>query len=201
MNVRAWWARLETGGLEMLLALMLAAVAVFGVLLPILGIAGPTSVDSREVDLTGATEVPGAAGSGAVTVRGTEIGELVLADPDLWKRLLLVLPGVATALLAMVLLELLRRLAKTFREGDSFVPQNFRRVNGVALAVLLIGTAVPLLEMVTTMLLVTGTPVESKVLISYELSGAWLVAGIMIYAAAGAFGHGTRLRADTEGLV
>lgn len=66
---------------------------------------------------------------------------------------------------------------------------------------LLIATVVPALEVVTTTALVSGTPVEQAVVITYRLSGVTVLLSFLAVALAGAFAHGTRLRADTEGLV
>ncbi|GAA4102801.1 DUF2975 domain-containing protein [Actinomadura miaoliensis] len=203
MKAAAWWSRLDSRILEALLGLALLLVGLFEVLFPVLGVTGPLSpVDTREVHVDGVTRLPGAPEATAeVALRGTRTAELVVADPSLGERVLLVLPGVAGALLLVVILELLLRVARTLRDGDVFDPRNARRLYVIALAVLLDATLVPLLDTITTTVLVSGTAVEPSVEISYELSALWLLVASLVAAAAGAFGHGARLRADTEGLV
>ncbi|MBE1532334.1 DUF2975 domain-containing protein [Actinomadura algeriensis] len=202
MDAAAWWRRVDGRALEGVIALVLLLVGLFGILLPILGVTGPfPPVDSRTVGLDGATAVPGAVGGGGVELRGAREAELVFADPGLGERALLALPGVTGAILFVVILEQLLRMARTFRDGDVFVPPNAHRLTVVALAVLLTGTFVPLVAALAASALVDGTAVEAAARIGYEPSGLWVLVAILLFAVAGAFRHGTRLRADTEGLV
>ncbi|MFD0899398.1 DUF2975 domain-containing protein [Actinomadura sediminis] len=202
MDAGAWWRRVDGRALEGVVALALLLVGLFGVLLPVLGVTGPfPPVDSRTVELDGAAAVPGAGAGDGVELRGLREAELVFADPGLGERVLLALPGVTGAILFVVILEQLVRMARTFQDGDVFVPRNSRRLNVIALAVLLTGTLVPLVASLTADALVDGTAVEAAVRIGYEPSGLWTLVSILLFAAAGAFRHGTRLRADIEGLV
>ncbi|MFH8592763.1 hypothetical protein [Streptomyces rimosus] len=73
-----------------------------------------------------AARLPNAATSVGMSLRGTDRAELVLADPGLGQRLLLVLPVVVGGLLISVVLVVLLRMARTFRDGDFFVPGNTR---------------------------------------------------------------------------
>lgn len=96
---------------------------------------------------------------------------------------------------------LLMRMAQTIREGDVFVPANVRRLLLIALAVLLAGMVVPLLDMLTTDALVGGTSLEPAVVLTYTPSTTAMLLSLLIAVAADAFQHGARLRADTEGLI
>lgn len=204
MNIKSLWERLDSLALEAVLWLLLLVVGFFGALLPILGVTGLLSpTDTRNVHIDGVTQIsgPGAVNASGMTLRGTHAAELTFTDPSLIERLLLVLPEVTHALLLGAILGLLIRMAGTLRSGDLFTPRNAQYLNGIALAVLLIGTLVPLLDSITTNILVSGTPLDSRVKITYELSILWVLAAIFIAAVAGAFRHGTRLRDDAEGLV
>ncbi|QFG23193.1 DUF2975 domain-containing protein [Actinomadura sp. WMMB 499] len=202
MGAVAWWRRIDGRALEGVVGLALLLVGLFGVLLPILGVAGPfPPVDSRTVELDGAPTVPGAVAGDGVELHGARSAELAFADPGLGERVLLALPGVTGAILLVVILEQLMRMARTFQDGDVFVARNSRRLTVIAVAVLLFGVLVPLVDALTARALVGGTPVEPAVQIAYEPSALWALVSILLFAAAGAFRHGTRLRADTEGLV
>lgn len=203
MNDTSWWARLNNHLLELALGLGLLLVGLFRVLLPVLGVTGPLSpvVDSRDVRLDTAARIPGVPASAGVALRGTGHAELVFSHPGVTDRLLLVLPGLVSGLLLVVVFEVLLRVARTFRDGDFFVPRNARRLTVVAVAVLLIGILVPVLDTVTTNGLVAGTPVERAVPGTYRFDVLPVFLALLIAAAAGAFRNGTRLRADTEGLV
>ncbi|MBO2447780.1 DUF2975 domain-containing protein [Actinomadura barringtoniae] len=204
MSGKAWlsWSRIDGRALEAVLGLALLLVGLFGALFPLLGVTGPfPPVDSREVRIDDLTQVPGAASAGDVTLRGTHTGELAFSHPDFIERLLLALPGLVQTLLLLVMLELLLRMARTLRDGDVFVAQNARRLGVVAVALAVTGTLVPLVTTVTTDLLVSGTDVASAVPVSYELSVPYVLLALLVAATAEAFRQGTRLRADTEGLV
>ncbi|MCP9979591.1 DUF2975 domain-containing protein [Actinomadura madurae] len=100
-----------------------------------------------------------------------------------------------------MILSILMRMAATFRTGDVFVPANIRRLYAIAVTLLVTATAVPALDMITTEALISGTPLTGTVTSSYTLQTSTVILSILVAALAGAFGHGTRLRADTEGLV
>ncbi|WUI03531.1 DUF2975 domain-containing protein [Spirillospora sp. NBC_00431] len=204
MNIKSLWRRLDSLALEAVLGLTLLLVSLFGVLLPILGVTSLlSSTETHDVRIDGTAQIPspGALSADAMTLRGTDNAALTFTHPSVAERLLLILPGVTNALLLGVILGLLVRMAGTFRSGDAFVPQNARYLNGIALAVLLMGVLVPLLHSITTNILISGTPFESKIKITYEISALWVLAAILIAGVAGAFRHGTRLRDDVEGLV
>ncbi|MBB1245340.1 DUF2975 domain-containing protein, partial [Streptomyces durbertensis] len=184
------------------LGVALALAGVFGVLLPILGIVGTIDpVNTREVETEAAARVPDAVASGPVTLGGTRQAEVAFAEPDLPQRMLLALPEVAGSLLLALVLFLLLRIAGTLRAGDVFVPRNARRLLAIAVATVAIGLLGPLVEAITTQLLVADTAVAEAVPFVYTVSTAPLLLGVLIAALAEAFRQGTRLRADTEGLV
>ncbi|NDU77650.1 DUF2975 domain-containing protein [Actinomadura sp. DSM 109109] len=195
------WTRLDSHVLELVIGLGLLLVGLFQALFPVLGVTGPfPPVDTRGVDLRSAAQVPDVA-SGGTTLRGTRHAELAVGDPGLGDRVLLAAPGVARAVLVLVVLSLLMRMAATLRTGDVFGPANVRRLFTISIAVLLLGTAAPALDMVTTNALVSGTPLASVVEAGFTVQASTVLLAVLIAALAGAFGHGTRLRADAEGLV
>ncbi|MDI5968910.1 DUF2975 domain-containing protein [Streptomyces sp. SL13] len=197
------WSRVGNPVLEMTLGLALLLVGLFRVLFPILGVTGPLPAmdTTRTVRIDATTRVPDAVAHGAVTLHGTSTAALTFAHPGVGDRLLLVLPALVGGLLLLQVFEILLRTARTFRDGDFFVPRNARRLGLVAALVLLIGVLTPALDMITTKFLVKGTPVASAVQSSYHLSMLPVVLAILIAAAAAAFRSGTRLRDDTDGLV
>ncbi|WP_030679066.1 DUF2975 domain-containing protein, partial [Streptomyces rimosus] len=142
-----------------------------------------------------------AAASAAMTLRGSDRAELAFADPGLGQRLLLALPVVVGGLLLVVVLAVLLRMARTFRDRDFFVPENTRRLTVIAVALMLLGVLVPLLYMTTTNLLVRGEPMAAAVAPAQDYAILPVFLAALAAAAAAAFRSGTRLRADTEGLV
>nr|WP_237535990.1 DUF2975 domain-containing protein [Streptomyces sp. SID3343] len=145
--------------------------------------------------------MPDATTSGPVTLRGTGRAELVFHSPDLADRLLLILPELVGAVLLLVVFDALLRLARTFHMEDFFDPRNVRRLLVIAGAVLLIGTLPPALDVLTTNLLVDGTPMKQTAHTPYAVDEVALFGAVLTAAAAAAFRRGARLREDTEGLV
>lgn len=201
MKATSWWRRLDRHSLELVIGLALLAVGLT-VLFPLLGLTGlipPT--DNREVDLDDRAEVAASAGDG-IALRGTRTAELTVDDPGFLDRVLLVAPEIVQGILILAVLTLVMRIATTFLSNeDVFVPQNTRRLYAISVLLLVTATLVPALEVVTTTALVNGTPLEPAVEVSYHLPGVPVLLGFLAAALAGAFGHGARLRADTEGLV
>ncbi|WP_395292334.1 DUF2975 domain-containing protein [Kitasatospora hibisci] len=202
MNDTTWWTRATDHILELALGLALLLVGLVRILLPILGVATPFGPgDTREVRVDGAARLPGDMSAGAVTLRGSDHAELAFTDPGLGQRLLLALPAVVSGLLIVAILTVLLRVARTFRDGDFFVPQNTRRITAVAAALTLLGTVVPLLEMMTTNLLARELPMADAITPAHGFAVQPVFLALLVGAAAEAFRAGTRLRADTEGLV
>ncbi|WRZ91619.1 DUF2975 domain-containing protein [Streptomyces sp. NBC_01007] len=206
MGAKSWWSRTDNRLLEAALGLAALLAGVFGVLLPALGVVGLVDpVDTREVKVETATRVPGnvtdaVAGHG-MTLTGTHQADLVFAHPDLGQRLLLALPDVIGSLLLLLVLALLFQMARTLRGGDVFVPGNARRLSAIGLTVLVQAVLSPVLPAFTTEALVSGTPMAEQIPLSVTFTGEYVLLAFLILALGEVFRRGTKLRADTEGLV
>ncbi|MFF0037610.1 DUF2975 domain-containing protein [Streptomyces mirabilis] len=206
MGTKSWWSRTDNRLLEVALGLATLFVGVFGVLVPVLGVVGLIDpVDSREVKTATTTQVPGTvtdavAGHG-MTLTGTHRADLVFAHPDLGRRLLLALPDVIGSLLLLLVLALLVQMARTLRDGDVFVPKNARRLSVIGLTVLVQAVLSPVLPALTTQALVSGTPMAEQIPFSVTFTGEYVLLAFLILALGEVFRRGTKLRADTEGLV
>ncbi|MEW2134189.1 DUF2975 domain-containing protein [Streptomyces sp. NPDC005435] len=206
MRTKSWWNRTDNRLLEGVLALAALLVGVFGVLLPALGVAGLIDpMDTRDVRLEATTRVPGAVKSGAadfgMTLTGTHGAELGFLHPDFGRRLLLALPETVGSLLLLLVLVLLLRMARTLRDGDVFVPKNARRLSTIGLVVLVQAVLSPVLPAVTTALLMRGSAVSDGIPFAVTFSGKYVLLALLVLALGEVFRQGTRLRADTEGLV
>ena len=200
MSLTTWMRRLDRRALELVIGIALLVVGL-AALFPLLGVTGLIpAADAREVEIDTRTAAPGPS-SGGISLRGTHHAELAVSDPGLLDRILLSGPVIVQAILIIVILTFLMRMAATFRDGEIFVPQNTRRLYWIAFTLLLTAFAVPALDTVTTIALVSGTPLEQTVSNSYTLPGVPVLLALLTAALAGAFAHGARLRADTEGLV
>lgn len=206
MGTKSWWSRTDSGLLEAALGLAALLVGVFGVLLPALGVVGLIDpVDTREIEAETATRVPGtvtdAVASHGMTLTGTHRADLVFVDPDLGQRLLLTLPEIIGGLFLLLVLVLLLKVARTLRDGDVFVPMNARRLSVIGLTVLVQAVIAPALLAITTEMLVSGTPVADRIPFSATFAGEYVLLAFLVLALGEVFRRGTRLRADTEGLV
>ncbi|MEV6836719.1 DUF2975 domain-containing protein [Streptomyces sp. NPDC051133] len=206
MGAKSWWSRIDSRLLEAALGLAALLAGVFGVLLPVLGVVGLIDpVDTREVKVETTTRVPGTvtdamAGHG-LTLTGTHQANLVFAHPDLSQRLLLALPDIIGSLLLLVVLALLFQMARTLRGGDVFVPSNARRLSAMGLTVLVQAVLSPVLPALTTAALVNGTPMADQIPSAITFTGEYVLLAFLILALGEVFRRGTKLRADTEGLV
>ncbi|TVZ94335.1 DUF2975 domain-containing protein [Streptomyces sp. BK340] len=206
MGTKSWWARTDNRLLEATLGLAALFVGVFGVLTPALGVVGLIDpVDTREVEVETTTRVPSTvtdtvAGNG-MTLTGTHQADLAFAHPDLSQRLLLALPEVIGSLLLLLVLALLLQVARTLRGGDVFVPKNARRLSAIGLTVLVQAFLSPVLPALTTAALVSGTPMADQIPSSITFTGEYVLLAFLILALGEVFRRGTKLRADTEGLV
>ncbi|MFP3992165.1 DUF2975 domain-containing protein [Streptomyces sp. E11-3] len=210
MGATSWWSRHDSRLLELLLGLATLLAGVFGVLLPALGVTGLMDpVDTREVEMETATQVPDAvtdslansAQGGGITLTGTHQADLVFADPDLGQRLLLALPQVVSSLLLVLILVLLFQIARTLRGGDVFVSRNIGRLSLIGVTVMVLAILDPLVLAITTQALVSGTLAAEQVPFSFTLTGEFVLLAFLILALSEAFRRGAKLRADTEGLV
>ncbi|MEV7952442.1 DUF2975 domain-containing protein [Streptomyces sp. NPDC058316] len=206
MGTKSWWSRTDNRLLETALGLAALLVGVFGVLLPVLGVVGLIDpLDTREVEAETTTRVPGTvtdavAGHG-MTLTGTRQADLVFAHPDLGRRLLLALPEFIGSLLLLLVLALLFQMARTLRDGDVFVPKNARRLSFIGLTVLVQAVLSPALPALTTEALVSGTTMADQIPFSVTFTGEYVLLAFLILALGEVFRRGTKLRADTEGLV
>ncbi|MEV0694884.1 DUF2975 domain-containing protein [Streptomyces sp. NPDC050388] len=206
MRTKSWWSRADDRLLGAVLGLATLLVGVFGVLAPALGGVGLVDpVDTREVE-TGTTApvsgtVTDAAAGHGMTLTGTHRADLAFTDPDLGQRLLLALPEFVGSLLLLLILALLLQMARTLHGGDVFVPQNARRLSVIGLTVLVQGLSSPALLSLTTQALVSGTPLADLIPFSAAFSGEYVLLAFLILALSEVFRRGTKLRADTEGLV
>ncbi|MCD9877046.1 DUF2975 domain-containing protein [Streptomyces guryensis] len=202
MGTKSWWNRTDNRLLEAALSLAALLAGVFGVLLPVLGVVGLIGpVDTREVKVETTTRVPDAVARHGLTLTGTHQANLVFAHPDLSQRLLLALPDVIGSLLLLLVLTLLLQMARTLRGGDVFVPSNARRLSAIGLTVLVQAVLSPVLPALTTAALVNGTPMADQVPSSITFTGEYVLLAFLILALGEVFRRGTKLRADTEGLV
>ncbi|MFJ1646333.1 DUF2975 domain-containing protein [Streptomyces sp. NPDC088258] len=206
MGAKSWWSQTDSGLLEAALGLAVLLVGVYGMLLPALGVAGLRDpVDTREVEAETATRVPGtvtdAVTGNGMTLTGTRQADLVFADPDLGQRLLLALPEIVGGLFLLLILALLFKMARTLRGGDVFVPVNARRLSVIGLAVLVQAILAPALSTFTTEILVSGTPMAEHIPFSVTFTGEYALLAFLVLALGEVFRRGTKLRADTEGLV
>jgi hypothetical protein len=197
------WTWLDQRLLDTVLVLACAVLVVFGLVLPALGVLGVGGgvPATRTVELPDRASVPALAGDGDVTLFGTRTGELTFRHPDLGERLLLTLPALLGALLALVVIVQLLRLVGTLRAGDPFVPDNARRLLTIALAIVSGAVLLPLSTAVTTDLLASGTPADRFASFTMSLSPLPFVIGLAVAALAEFFRRGAKLREDTEGLV
>ncbi|TDC57891.1 DUF2975 domain-containing protein [Actinomadura sp. GC306] len=199
MKTTPWWRALDRHSLEGIIGLALLGVGL-SILVPILGVLGVLS-PTREVRLNAPAQVTAPSADG-MTLQGTHQAELTLNDPGLMDRVLLAGPEIIQGILILAILTLIMQITMTFRgEGDIFDRRNTRHLYRIAALLLVTATLVPGLDVAATNILVTGTPLAQAVEINYEISGIEALLSLIAAALAGAFGYGTRLRADTEGLV
>ncbi|MFD0026040.1 DUF2975 domain-containing protein [Streptomyces sp. NPDC058382] len=206
MTVKFGWSGRDNRLLEVVLRLAGVLTGVFGILIPVLGVVGAIDpVDTRGVGIGTATRVPADTTAAAVdhgmTITGTDRADLTLTHPGFGERLLLALPGLVGSLLLLLALFLLLRIARTLRDGDVFVPENARRLSIIGLAALAQAVLSPLLPALTTQLLVRGTALTDEIPFTATFTGAYVLLGFLVLALAEVFRRGTKLRADTEGLV
>ncbi|MFE9393589.1 DUF2975 domain-containing protein [Streptomyces sp. NPDC006784] len=207
MGTKSWWNRTDSRLLEAALGLAVVLVGVFGALLPALGVAGlrEGTRDALEVEPETAARIPEAVSEAVtgqgMTLTGTRRAELVFADPDRSQRLLLALPEVVGSLLLLLVLVLLLKVARTLRGGDIFVPANARRLSAIGLTVLVQAVLTPVLPALTTQLLVRGSPMAEQIPFSVTFAGGYVLLAFLILALGEVFRRGTKLRADTEGLI
>lgn len=195
------WSRADGAVLEGLLGLAFAVQAVFGLIGPLLTVAGVLApATSRSVTITGTAAADITAADG-IKLSASDQAQLTIAHPDAYQRLLLELPTVIDSALIMLGISLLFLLTRTLRQGDPFAPGNPRRLHGIAMLILVGGVFGNWLEAITSSLLVAGTHLQDRIPTSLQISPLPVMAFFLVVALAEAFRLGTRLREDTEGLV
>ncbi|WP_328355613.1 DUF2975 domain-containing protein [Streptomyces sp. NBC_00445] len=206
MGTKSWWSGSDSRLLEAALGLAAVLVGVFQVLIPALGVVGVIDpMNTREIEAATTTRVADTVTDAVVghgmTLSGTHQADLVFTGPDLGQRLLLALPQIIDGLLLLLILAVLLQMARTLRGGDVFVPMNARRLSVVGLTVLVQTTLAPVLLALTTQILVSGTPMADQIPSSATFTGEYVLLALLILALGEVFRRGTKLRADTEGLV
>lgn len=206
--------------IEVVLALTLAVVAIFGVVAPLLGPGGfgvgtgpifgsfpsvavtldvPRVAVDTDPDLPVAegTYAPGEAVEFLIPTRT----EVVLLDPDLQQKVALIGAPVLAGVLAIIVLFLLLRVVRSLRHGDPFVPVNTRRLFVIAATVGIGGQLAVLLIAWGKQGVLDHPLVEPYVVRELSASFVPLLAGLGIAVLAEVFRQGTRLRREVEGLV
>jgi hypothetical protein len=195
------WDRSDGLVLQGLLGVVFVVQAVVGLMIPALGIIGVLDGSgSRQVpvDDVAAIGVPGADG---VQLSTSGSATLTIADPSFGQRVLLELPTVFGAVLILLGIYWLFRIARTLCVGDPFAPRNPLRLYGIAFLIVIGSVVGSLLTAITTDQLVAGTALQDHVPFSVEFSLLPPAVALLVAALAEAFRIGARLREDTEGLV
>lgn len=95
---------------------------------------------------------------------------------------------------------ILLMVIRTFNQDDPFVPRNAWRLS--VIGVLLLSLAgIPGVEELALKGLLSGTPLENTPVQSAENFSWALIVGLAALALAEVFRQGSKLRADTQGLV
>ena len=196
------WSRGDGRLLEGILWVAFAVEAVFGLLLPALGVVGViASGGSRTVAVDRASVIAGTPTARGVSLTGTDKAELTFHHPGVTERILLALPDALVATLSLLVIVLLIRMSRTLRTGDPFAAANVRRLSMIAVAIVLAGLLAPSAEAITTQLLVRSSPVAERIPFQFTVPFLPIVLGMLVAALAEVFRRGTGLRDDTEGLV
>jgi hypothetical protein len=114
---------------------------------------------------------------------------------------LLALPENVGSLLLLLILALRLVRVRPLRAGGVFVPVNARRLSVVGLTVPAQAVLASILPALTTEMLVSGTPMAEQVRFAVTFTGEYVLLAFLILALGEVFRRGTKLRADTEGLV
>lgn len=142
-----------------------------------------------------------------VTVDGTQRMILTFHDPGILERLLLVLPQLVFASLALACLYLLLRILNSLSVGDPFVRANVRRIHVMASLVIVGALFYPFVDAFRGLPLQHGVvPPEGLVLFEFSFGQVSvplvvLLVGLALAALGEIFRRGTEMRDDVEGLV
>jgi hypothetical protein len=125
---------------------------------------------------------------------------LVIAGPSVSQRFLFGLPDLLLAVIMSVIAGILLLVIRTFDQDDPFVPQNARRLS--VIGVLLVSlSGISGVEKLALDRLLSGTPLENMPVQSAGSFSWALIVGLAALALAEVFRQGSKLRADTQGLV
>jgi hypothetical protein len=194
----------EMKALEILLTVAIILSAVAGVL----GSAG-ISIDGGGIDT--ATTVPALLDPDAPAVRArgplpanVEIVELQGAvridEADTIDHVLLAAGTLPAVIVALLILVLLRRVVRSVRAGDPFVPVNARRLQIIGWALVCWPLAV-MPGSFAQLTLADRNGAQDVALTAYELPVWPIGVGLIVLVLARVFATGARLRDDVEGLV
>jgi hypothetical protein len=195
------WDRSDGQVLQGLLGVVFIVQAVVGLVIPALTVVGVVDgASSREVDVTDVAAI-GLPAADGVQLSASGSATLTVADPGFGQRLLLELPTLVGALLILLGIYWVFRIARTLCVGDPFEPRNPLRLFGIALLIAIGSVVSSLLTAITTDQLVSGTALADHVPFSVEFSLLPPAVALLVAALAEAFRIGVRLRDDAEGLV
>ncbi len=209
--------------LEGVLALVLAALPVFGIAPAVLGHNGlgwvggerygqsvalevelnrPVALPDRpELRTTSNGSVDAATGGRPVAFSGPWKAQAGFLSPTLSQRLLVIAPPVVASLSGMLVALLLLRLLGTVRRGEPFVAANVRRLRLIAVAIAVGATLAQLLTLQGRASLLSEPAIEPYVKLTFEISFAPFAAALLVAAVAEILAVGTALRREVEGLV
>jgi hypothetical protein len=194
------WGRSDSRALQALLGIAFVVVAVTGLVIPLLALAGVSQARiEQEIPVTGA----GAdlAQADGLTLSAAESAQLTVTDPSAGQRVLLVLPTIVVSILILFGIYLIFLIARTLCAGEPFAPRNPRRLYGIAVLIVVGAVVDGLLTAICTDQLVAGTPLAEHVPFRVDIPLTPFAVAFLVAALAEAFRIGVRLREDTEGLV
>lgn len=123
-------------------------------------------------------------------------GKPAAGDAIRGMRLMMVV-GLAAVPVAHVILSRLRAMLMTVRAGDPFVVENARRLNAIAIAVLVL----ELLHLVVGAIARSDAFAALGIHIDWSFSFTPWIAVLLLFVLARVFEQGARMRADLEGTV
>ncbi|SNT22218.1 Protein of unknown function [Streptosporangium subroseum] len=184
-------------------------IALIGVLISLVGIFTGPAARTRPVEMSPYNTATSAddpaplptGPPGAVSlVKPAADYTLVIADPSVSQRFLFVLPDLLLAVIMSVIAGILLLVIRTFDQDDPFVPPNARRLSVIGVLLLSLN-GIPVVEKLVLEGLLSGTPLKNMPIRSAENFYWALIVGLAALALAEVFRQGSKLRADTQGLV
>jgi hypothetical protein len=214
--------RSATTLLELVLVAAIVLTAVLGVVRPLIGPTGlglgtgpvfgnfpsvEATVDLARVRVLTNPELPTLMGrdevapGDALELTIPQITTVGVYDPDLRQFAGLIGSEILTALLTVAVLALLLLIVRTLRRGDPFVPQNARRLYGIAALVGLGGEVVAVIRAWGEAGVLGHPSIAPYVVQDTDITIAPVAVGLAIAVAAEVFRQGAALRDEVEGLV